>query len=82
MTARDLPGIGDTGNPFGHVPPNSPDYDERWQDESTIEDDMQELRDWIDTFDAAVRSRDRRRMEQARDFARSMMDALILEWKP
>jgi len=26
MNARDLPGIGDTGNPFGYVPPNSPDF--------------------------------------------------------
>ena len=23
MTARDIPGIGDTGNPFGYVPPGS-----------------------------------------------------------
>ena len=82
MNARDLPGYGDTPTPFGACPPNSPDYDERWQDESTIDEDIKELRDWIDTFDAAVRSRDRRRMEQARDFAISMMDALILEWKP
>jgi len=82
MNARDLPGIGDSAPPFGTCPPNSPDYDERWQDPSTIRGDMEELREWIDTFESAVRRRDRRRMEQARDFARSMMDALILEWKP
>ena len=26
MNARDLPGIGDTANPFGYVPPSSPDF--------------------------------------------------------
>lgn len=82
MNARDLPGIGDSAAPFGACPPNSPDYDERWKDESTIDSDVQELKGWIDTFEAAVRSRNRHRMEQAKAFAVSMMDALILEWKP
>ena len=82
MNARDLPGIGDTDNPFGYVPPNSPDYDERWQSPETIDDDMEELRQWIDTFECAIRARDKHRMQMAKDMADSIMDALILEWKP
>ena len=82
MNARDLPGIGDTGNPFGYVPPNSPDYDERWQAPETIDDDMEELSQWIDTFECAIRARDKHRMQMAKDMADSIMDALIKEWKP
>ena len=82
MNARDIPGIGDTGNPFGHVPPNSPDYDERWQAPETIDDDMEELSQWIDTFECAIRARDKHRMQMAKDMADSIMDALIKEWKP
>ena len=82
MNARDLPGIGDSAAPFGACLPSSPDYDERWQDESTIGSDVQELRDWIDTFESAVRRRDLKAMQRAKAFAVSMMDALILEWKP
>lgn len=82
MNARDLPGIGDSDPPFGTCPPNSPDYDERWQDPETIDDDMEELSQWIDTFECAIRARDKHRMQMAKDMADSIMDALIKEWKP
>ena len=81
MNARDLPGIGDSAPPFGACPPNSPDYDERWQAPETIDDDMEELSQWIDTFECAIRARDKHRMQMAKDMADSIMDALILEWK-
>ena len=78
MNARDLPGIGDTGNAFGYVPPNSPDFidhDDEVQD--AAEDNLEALGEWLETFRAAARLRDRRRMEQARLFAVSLMDGLI-----
>lgn len=82
MNARDLPGPGDAAT-WGHHAnaPGSPDYDERWQDESTIEPDMQELRDWLDTFETAAKARDKYRMQTARLFIVSGLDALIKEWK-
>ena len=83
MTARDLPGPGDAAT-WGHhaKAPGSPDYDERWQDESTIDADMEELSEWIDTFECAVRARDFHRMQTAMWMAESKMEALIEEWKP
>lgn len=83
MNARDLPGPGDAAT-WGHhaSAPGSPDYDERWQDESTIEPDMQELRDWLDTFETAAKARDKHRMQTARLFIVSGLDALIKEWQP
>ena len=78
MSACDIPGIGDTGNAFGYVPPNSPDFvdhDDEVQD--ATEANIEALGEWIETFQAAARLRDRRRMEQARLFAVSLMDGLI-----
>ena len=52
MNARDLPGIGDTGNPFGYVPPNSPDFvdhdDERDASVADLIEACREARDWIE----------------------------------
>ena len=83
MNARDLPDPGDAAT-WGHHAgaPGSPDYDERWQDESTIDADMEELSEWLDTFECAVRTRDFHRMQTARLFIVSGLDALIKEWKP
>ncbi len=78
MNARDLPGIGDTGNAFGYVPPNSPyfvDHDDEAQD--ATETNLEALREWHETFQAAARLRDWRRMDQARLFIVSLMDGLI-----
>ena len=77
MSAQ-LPGIGDTGNAFGYVPPSSQDFvdhDDEAQD--ATEANIEALGEWIETFQAAARLRDRRRMEQARLFAVSLMDGLI-----
>lgn len=83
MNARDLPGPGDAAT-WGHhaSAPGSPDCDERWRDPETIGADMQELRDWLDTFETAVKARDKHRMQTARLFIVSGLDALIKEWKP
>lgn len=78
MNARDLPGIGDTANPFGYVPPSSPDFidhDDEAQD--ATEANIEALGEWLETFQAAARLHDRRRMEQACLFAASLMDGLI-----
>ena len=76
MSARDLPGVGDTANPFGYVPPNSPGFrDDEAQD--ATEANIEALGEWLETFQAAARLHDRRRMEQARLFAVSLMDGLI-----
>ena len=49
MNACDLPGIGDTGNPFGYVPPNSPDFadhdDERGASVADLIEACREARD-------------------------------------
>ncbi len=84
MNARgDLPGPGDAAT-WGHhaKKPGSHKYDERWQAPETIDDDMEELSQWIDTFECAIRARDKHRMQMAKDMADSIMDALIKEWKP
>ena len=78
MSARDLPGIGDTSNPFGYVPPNSPDFvDHDDEARDATEANIEALGEWLETFQAAARLHDRRRMEQARLFAVSLMDGLI-----
>ena len=46
-----LPGIGDAGNPFGYVPPNSPDFvdhDERDASVADLIEACREARDWIE----------------------------------
>ena len=77
MTARDIPGIGDTGNAFGYVPPSSPDFVDHDEAQDATEANIEALGEWLETFQAAARLRDRRRMEQARLFAVSLMDGLI-----
>ena len=78
MNARDLPGIGDTSNPFGYVPPNSPDFIDRDDEaQDATEANIEALGEWIETFQSAARLRDRRRMEQARLLSVSLMDSLI-----
>ena len=78
MNARDLPGTGDTGNAFGYVPPNSPDFidhDDEAQD--ATEANIEALREWHESFQAAAALKDWRRMEQARLCVVSLMDGLI-----
>ena len=78
MNACDLPGTGDTGNAFGYVPPNSPDFiDHDDEAHDATEANIEALGEWLGTFQAAARLRDWRRMEQARMFAVSLMDGLI-----
>ena len=73
MTARDIPGIGDTGNPFGYVPPNSPDFVDDDGDEDHMTLLMDDLSDWVDTFKGAVKSGSKRRADQAQDFIVSIL---------
>ena len=73
MNARDLPGIGDTGNAFGYIPPNSPDFrDNEAQD--TLTANIEAFSEWADSFKAAALCGDKRRMEQARLFVVSLMN--------
>ena len=73
MNARDLPGIGDTSNPFGYVPPSSPDFlDNESQD--TRAANLEAFSQWADSFKAAAQRGDKRRMEQARLFVVSLMN--------
>ena len=73
MNARDLPGIGDTANPFGYAPPNSPDFrDNEAQD--TRAANIEAFSEWADSFKAAAQRGDKRRMEQARLFVVSLMN--------
>ena len=72
MNARDLPGPGDLTNRHH---PQSPDYlgDPLDESETTIE----QFREWSESFIAAAEAKDERRMEQSRDFVRSLMNELI-----
>ena len=73
MNARDIPGIGDTANAFGYVPPNSPDFlDNEAQD--TRAANIEAFSEWADSFKAAAKCGDKRRMEQARLFIISLMN--------
>ena len=73
MNARDLPGIGDTANPFGCVPPNSPDFlDNEAQD--TRAANIEAFSEWAEIFKLAAQSGDQQRMEQARLFVVSLMN--------
>ena len=73
MNALDLPGIGDTANPFGYIPPNSPDFrDNEAQD--TRAANIEAFSEWADSFKAAAQCGDKRRMEQARLFVVSLMN--------
>ena len=73
MSARDLPGVGDTANPFGYVPPNSPGFrDNEAQDTQAA--NIEAFSEWADSFKAAAQRGDKRRMEQARLFVVSLMN--------
>ena len=76
MNAHDLPGPGDRAT-WGHraADPRSPDFEGDAPD--ATEDNLEALRDWLETFQSAARLRDWRRMEQARLFVVSLMDGLI-----
>ena len=78
MNARDLPGPGDRAT-WGHhaADPRSPDFEGDDDAPDTTETNLEALGGWVETFQAAARLRDRRRMEQARMFAVSLMDGLI-----
>ena len=62
MNARDLPG--------------SPDFEDDDAPDATAEN-LEALREWHESFQAAAALKDWRRMEQARLFAVSLMDGLI-----
>lgn len=76
MNARDLPGPGDRAT-WGHhaADPRSPDFEGDAPD--ATDTNLEALGEWLETFQSAARLRDRRRMEQARLFAVSLMDGLI-----
>jgi len=61
MSAQ-LPGIGDTGNPLGYVPPNSPDFvdhdDERDASIADLLESCREARDWIELAETARQNGD------------------------
>lgn len=78
MNARDLDGPGDRAT-WGHhaADPRSPDFEGDDDAPDATETNLEALRDWLETFQSAARLRDRRRMEQARLFAASLMDSLI-----
>ena len=76
MNARDLSGPGDRATWGRHAAdPRSPDFEGDAPD--ATETNLEALREWHETFQSAARLRDRRRMEQARLFAVSLMDGLI-----
>ena len=72
MSALDLPGFGDLTNRHH---PQSPDYLGDPIDES--ETAIEQFREWAESFIAAAEAKDKRRMEQSRDFVRSLMNELI-----
>ena len=73
MSARDIPGIGDTANPFGYIPPNSPDFrDNEAQD--TLAENLEAFSQWAEIFKLAAQRGEKRRMEQARLFIISLMN--------
>ena len=73
MSARDLPGIGDTAYPFGYIPPNSPDFlDNEAQD--TLAENLEAFSQWAEIFKLAAQRGEKRRMEQARLFVVSLMN--------
>ena len=67
-----LPGPGDLTNRHH---PQSPDYLGDPIDES--ETAIEQFREWAESFIAAAEAKDKRRMEQSRDFVRSLMNELI-----
>ena len=73
MNARDLPGIGDTANPFGYIPPNSPDFLDN-ESKDTRAANLEAFSEWADSFKLAAQCGDKRRMEQARLFIISLMN--------
>ena len=72
MNASDLPGPGDLTNRHH---PQSPDYPGDPLDES--ETAIEQFKEWAESFIAAAEAKDKRRMEQSRDFVRSLMNELI-----
>ena len=73
MSARDLPGVGDTANPFGYVPPNSPYFlDNESQD--TRASNIEAFGQWAEIFKLAAQRGDQQRMERARLFVVSLMN--------
>ena len=79
MTARDIPGIGDTGNPFGYVPPGSPDFvDHHDEDAEALASNIEAFREWSESFIAAAEETppNAMRMEQSRFFLISCMKAI------
>lgn len=73
MNARDLPGIGDTANPFGYVPPNSPDFLDN-ESKDTRAANLEAFSEWAEIFKLAAQSGDKQRMERERLFAVSLMN--------
>lgn len=79
MTARDLPGIGDSPAPFDYLLPNSPDFaDHDDEDAEALASNIEAFREWIESFIAAAEEvpQNTRRMEQSRFFVISCMKAI------
>ena len=67
MNARDLPGVGDLGNPFGYVPTNSPDFvDQANEKNEMIDSQIIAATEWLDRFAGAASDRNIKRMQQCR----------------
>ena len=77
MNARDLPGPGDRATWGHHLHRGGPDFEGDDDAPDATETNLEALREWHETFQAAASLRDRRRMEQARLFVVSLMDSLI-----
>jgi len=72
MNARDLPGPGDRAT-WGHHAAGHYLGDPLDESETTLE----QFKEWSESFIAAAEAKDKRRMEQSRDFVRSLMNELI-----
>lgn len=76
MNTRDLPGYGDSVTWGFHQPPA--DDDDEGQDER-LADSLADAREWLDTFEIAIRSRNVQRAEQARAFLASILKSIQAE---
>lgn len=80
MNARDLPGYGDAATFSPAALASLQLLEQMDADDQPTADDIEqaraELADWVDTFNAASRRGDVGRMNQAMDFAVSIMASL------
>ena len=77
MAAPTLPGFGDRATWGRHAAdPRSPEFEDDDAPDTAAEN-LDALREWHESFQAAAALKDWRRMEQARLFIVSLMDSLI-----